>query len=240
MDDLAQIHKFVKRFTSVLWRVPIFLKLEERPMKKIIGILCFLLISTQLYALNLSDIIRLSKANVGDDIILSVISVSETKLQLTTDDIIRLKQEGVSDQVIKALVKATPKKAKPAKKVNKKVRKNQEPRQRYEDGRELSPFDQFFLSTYYSTQYGWPERNYRSKQDILGQGLYYQSPTFYPNARSVRLYGQSNSFDRFGNFNSSPYSIIVPRRHLHNGYNNNFHRYRGKRYRKYNKNRKYK
>jgi hypothetical protein len=105
----------------------------------------------------------------------------------------------------------------------------EEPRQERE--RELKPFDQFFLSTYYSHQYGFPEKDYDSPSDILNQGLYYNSGyKYYPNARRVRVYGQGFAGDRFG-FNVSPFSIIVPTRHRRfNNRNNRFQRHYGPRY----------
>lgn len=212
---------------------------RQANMRLLTSFIIMLLLSANAYSLDVDDIISLSKANVGDDIILSVIAVSDENIDLSTQDIILLKKEGVSDKVVKTLIKRS-KKAKKSKKKQENVVSNDEVFQEVkketkkevkkevvvekrkervevqeeeEEQEELKPFDQFFLSTYYSHQYGFPEKDYRSPSDILNRGLYYNSGyKNYPNARRVRVYGNSFSYDRFG-FQSSPYSIIVPRRH---------------------------
>lgn len=224
-------------------------------MKLIVSFFVLLLLSTNIYSLDVEDIVSLSKANVGDDIILSVVAVSDEQINLSTQDIILLKKEGVSDKVIKVLIK----KSKKAKKKQKSQKENNvvfreikkeekvevkvdEPKKLVEveekrvDTREensqdeLKPFDQFFLSTYYSHQYGFPEKDYNSPSDILNRGLYYNSGyKHYPNARRVRERGHGYSFGRFG-VNVSPYSIIVPRNQR---YNKNYrHRNFGSHYRR--------
>ncbi|WP_372366885.1 hypothetical protein [Candidatus Uabimicrobium sp. HlEnr_7] len=214
-------------------------------MRTITSLLIVLLLSTSAYCLDVDDVISLANANVGDDIIVSVIAVSDEPIVLSTNDIIKLKKAGVSDKVIKTLVdrakRITKNKQRPQKKTAKKVvkkqreevaiqerrddRREQTRENEREDERELKPFDQFFLSTYYSHQYGFPEKDYNSPSDILNRGLYYNSGyKNYPNARRVRVYGQGFSGNRFG-FNASPYSIIVPRRNRH--FKN--YRYRGSR-----------
>jgi len=196
-------------------------------LRKIIPLLV-LFLGTCAYGLTIEDIIKLSKADVGDEIILSVIAVSEDKIELKTDDIIRLKKEGVSSKVISALIQGKGTVAKAEKPAKKAEPKNEEPKKlepkkvaldEEEQAEERSPFDQFFLSTYYSTQYGWPTKNYDNPTDILRQGLYYQAPDQYPDARYVRVYGTYHSYAHGPHIYSSPFSIIIPRRYSHRHYN---------------------
>lgn len=193
-----------------------------------------LLLSTNAYSLDVEDIVSLSKANVGDDIILSVIAVSDEQINLSTQDIILLKKEGVSDKIIKTLIRKskTAKKAKKFKKIvapkNKVLDAKKEeivasPEEK--ESKELKPFDQFFLSTYYSHQYGNAKKDYKSTSDLLGQGLYYNGGyKKYPNARRVRVRGNSYSYDRFGS-HYSPYSIIVPKHSYNRRYSNRYNRH---------------
>jgi hypothetical protein len=220
-------------------------------MRTITSLLIVLLLSTSAYCLDVDDVISLANANVGDDIIISVIAVSDEPIVLSTNDIIKLKKAGVSDKVIKTLVnraKKIKKNAKPERKQAAKVaprviekerevvveERAPEVRDERDDRRdenrdereELKPFDQFFLSTYYSHQYGFPEKDYDSPSDILNRGLYYNSGyKHYPNARRVRVYGDGFSGNGFG-FNVSPYSIIVPRHSRFNNSRFNNYRYR--------------
>merc|ERR1711976_314902 len=231
-------------------------------MRTITSLLIVLLLSTSAYCLDVDDVISLANANVGDDIIISVIAVSDEPIVLSPNDIIKLKRAGVSDKVIKTLVNRAKKIKKNAKPVRKQAAKaapqviekerevvieerapevrdeRNDRRDRNDENRdereELKPFDQFFLSTYYSHQYGFPEKDYNSPSDILNRGLYYNSGyKYYPNARRVRVYGDGFSGNGFG-FNVSPYSIIVPRHSRFNNHRFNDYRYRsncGPRYR---------
>merc|ERR1711976_692812 len=217
-------------------------------MRTITSLLIVLLLSTSAYCLDVDDVISLANANVGDDIIISVIAVSDEPIVLSPNDIIKLKRAGVSDKVIKTLVNRAKKIKKNAKPVRKQAAKaapqviekerevvieerapevrdeRNDRRDRNDENRdereELKPFDQFFLSTYYSHQYGFPEKDYNSPSDILNRGLYYNSGyKHYPNARRVRVYGYGLSGGNFGfGFNVSPYSIIVPRNSRFNNY----------------------
>jgi len=65
------------------------------------------------YALDTNDIVNLSKAKTGDEVIIAQIKVTKARFTLTADEIVRLKKEGVSDAVLKAMietVKPAPKK----------------------------------------------------------------------------------------------------------------------------------
>ncbi len=187
-------------------------------------LVCFLfLLGSWVGALDLQDIVRLSKAKVGDEIIINIIQASDDKISLSANDIIHLKESNVSDKIIITLIKSGQKKT-PAKtpefaerispaNAEEELQKVPNEKQPSQKKKELSPFDQFFLSTYYSHDYGWPEKNYESPSDILSQGLYYQAPRYYPDSRKVRVYGFGHSFVP-GNpnaYTSSPYSILVPR-----------------------------
>lgn len=57
-------------------------------------------------ALTLEDVVRLAKAHVGDDVILSQIEVSGSAFTLTTEDILRLRREGVSDAVLARMIRS--------------------------------------------------------------------------------------------------------------------------------------
>ena len=171
---------------------------------------CCLMVKAE--AFGIKDVIILSKSGVNDDVIIAIINNAVIGDDLTVEKIIALHRQGVSQKVLVALV-------------NKLARQTTE-REAQPPQRELSPFDQFFLSTYYSHQYGWPAPNYDSPKEILERGLYYSPPDRYPNASRVRIYGHHYSVDprfpwREGTW--SPYSIIVPRssipnkkKHFHN------------------------
>ncbi len=55
-------------------------------------------------ALSIDDIINMSKANAGKDIIIRQIEVTHSKFRLETADIIRLKNENVDDEVIEYMI----------------------------------------------------------------------------------------------------------------------------------------
>lgn len=52
------------------------------------------------------DVIALSKSQVGDDVIISMMKVSGSDFRLGTRDVIALADSGVSDKVISAMIKA--------------------------------------------------------------------------------------------------------------------------------------
>jgi len=56
----------------------------------------------------LQEVIKLSKAQMGDDVILGYINKSGTTFNLTADDILYLKDQGVSQPVLSALLQAKP------------------------------------------------------------------------------------------------------------------------------------
>jgi len=54
------------------------------------------------------QVIQLSRAGLGDDVIIAKIRASEAGFQLTADDLIELKKSGVTSQVISAMLATTP------------------------------------------------------------------------------------------------------------------------------------
>lgn len=154
-------------------------------------------------ALTLEEVVRLSEANVGEEVILALIGANQVPLHVSANDVLCLKKRGLSDKVIIALIKHSS----PAEKQPFTISGAEERR------RELSPFDQFFLSMYYSHEYGWPEPNYENPREILEQGLYYQPSTVYPNATMVRIYGIGGAYFPFNPlypYTTSPFSLIIP------------------------------
>ena len=166
-------------------------------MKRLLLLLIVIFLPINTLALTIYDVIRLSQSRLGDQVIISLINNSSLNAAPSVQDIIKMKNAGVSNKVIAAFIQR-------AATQGKKVQKKQE----------RSPFDQFFLSTYYSHQYGWPRRNYDSPADILRQGLFYRPPDDYPNASRVRMRGWYYSINKrwpWG-YSISPYSIIVKRK----------------------------
>src|SRR5215472_1321764 len=51
-----------------------------------------------------AEIVKLSRAKVSEDVILSFIQNSKSRYNLTSDDILRMRNEGVSDRVIGAIL----------------------------------------------------------------------------------------------------------------------------------------
>jgi hypothetical protein len=54
--------------------------------------------------LEADDVVRLTKANVGDEVIIAQMQAAKARFALTADEIVRLKKEGVSDAVLKAMI----------------------------------------------------------------------------------------------------------------------------------------
>ncbi len=71
---------------------------------RIIIILCSFLLFSGLYALNKSDVIKMSKIGLGSDVILSTVKSSTDIIPMEKEDIIEMKKEGVPEIVIKELV----------------------------------------------------------------------------------------------------------------------------------------
>jgi hypothetical protein len=66
------------------------------------------LLAAEQAALTNADIIKLSKASLGDDLIITKIQQAEkVDFKLETDDLIQLKQAGVKQEVISAMLKRT-------------------------------------------------------------------------------------------------------------------------------------
>ena len=57
-------------------------------------------------AMDADDVVRLTKAKVGDAVILAQIEASGARFAPSADEIIRLKKEGVADPVIKAMIES--------------------------------------------------------------------------------------------------------------------------------------
>lgn len=66
------------------------------------GCAAFMMVNER--ALTLDDIITMSKAKVGDDVIKTHIDVTHSKYNLTPADVVRLKNEGVADEVIEYML----------------------------------------------------------------------------------------------------------------------------------------
>ncbi|MBN2694513.1 tetratricopeptide repeat protein [bacterium] len=71
---------------------------------RIITILCSFLLFSTLFALNKSDVIKMSKIGLGSDVILSTVKSSTDVIPMEKEDIIEMKKEGVPEAVIKELV----------------------------------------------------------------------------------------------------------------------------------------
>lgn len=65
---------------------------------------CVRSISGRQEALTNEKIVKMAKAGLGDDLIVSMIQNEPAKYSLTTDDILKLKEQGVSEKLIKAMV----------------------------------------------------------------------------------------------------------------------------------------
>lgn len=171
------------------------------------------LLSLPLRALTIDEVVRLHEAKIAEEVIVKWIETSTSEIALTVADIVQLKNKGVGDKVIMALLHKNVKQQKQQARPAARNKEKQKPR-------ELSPFDQFFLSTYYSHQYGWPEPNYKNPQELLEAGLYYEGPTNYPHASRVRIYGWEYAYHphRRWPYTLSPFSIIVPRQHVDKRY----------------------
>lgn len=63
-------------------------------------------------AMSLTDVVRLSKRGISEDIIVRQMEIAEPNFKLTVDDILYLSEQGVSDNVIRAIqMRLTPKSA---------------------------------------------------------------------------------------------------------------------------------
>ena len=158
-------------------------------------------------AISLDDVINLSKADAGSDVIISHIDATHSRFRLSPDDIVRLKNEGVTDDVIEYMIETemTP--------------------ERYSRDYSYSPYDyqeHYFNSYYYPIydyyynpfsdyyyNYPYSYYNYPVYDYNFGGSPYYRSPyvvrrrpglvgRFYEYYPSVPLY-ERDSFpgDRF-------------------------------------------
>jgi hypothetical protein len=171
------------------------------------------LLALPLRALTVAEIVRLHEARVAEEVIVKWIEANDSEVTLTVADIIELQNKGIGAKVILALLQKVTTKTNESKanesKIAAKHKKKEKPR-------ELSSFDRFFLSTYYSHEYGWPEPNYKNPQELLEAGLYYQPPVHYPHASRVRVYGWGYSYrpHHYWPYTVSPFSILVPREYV--------------------------
>ena len=58
--------------------------------------------------LNVTDVIRLHHAGIGDSVIQAQLAQQNHPMSLTTDDLLQLKAEGVSDEVVRAMIVPAP------------------------------------------------------------------------------------------------------------------------------------
>ena len=71
--------------------------------------LLLLFVSIAYATVSLDDVVKLSKANTSDDVILQLIQKEGLQRPVTSKDIVYLKQQGVSDRVIQYLMKISAK-----------------------------------------------------------------------------------------------------------------------------------
>lgn len=176
-------------------------------MRIVVLCLCLFAASSLVRGLTLEEIIRLSQAGAAEKVLVKLIESSEIEFPLTLGNVILLQSAGVTDSVILAIAAKTP--------LTDDESDESAPYRPRAYRREYTPFDRFYLSTYYSHQDGWPLPNYRNPRELLESGLYYPPPDCYPDARYVRVYGWGYSYSRrTGMWSLSPYSRLVPRNSL--------------------------
>lgn len=169
--------------------------------------LCLFAASSWVRGLTLEEIVRLSQAGAAEKTLVKLIESSEIEFPLTLGNVILLQSAGVTDSVILAIAAKTP--------LTDDESDESSPYRMRTHRREYTPFDRFYLSTYYSHQYGWPLPNYRNPRDLLETGLYCSPPEHYPDARYVRVYGWGYSYSpRTRIWSIAPYSRVVPRNSL--------------------------
>ena len=74
--------------------------------RKLIAAAVLTLLASAAWALEVEEVIRMSKAKAGDEVIVAQIKAAGARFALTADEIIRLKKEGVSDAVVKTLIES--------------------------------------------------------------------------------------------------------------------------------------
>jgi hypothetical protein len=77
-------------------------------MRRILAVLClvFTVSAAPAAALTVRDVIELSKAGVGDEILLALIDVDHRVYTLSPEDVKAMKQAGVTDTVVVALIRS--------------------------------------------------------------------------------------------------------------------------------------
>jgi hypothetical protein len=56
-------------------------------------------------ALDADDVLRMTRVETGDEVILELMEMTKARFSLTADDVVRLKKEGVSDRVLAAMIR---------------------------------------------------------------------------------------------------------------------------------------
>lgn len=74
--------------------------------RKLIAAAVLTLLASAAWALEVDEVIRMSKAKAGDEVIVAQIKAAGARFALTADEIIRLKKEGVSDAVVKTMIES--------------------------------------------------------------------------------------------------------------------------------------
>lgn len=95
----------------VIWRATILHSLAEGIVEVIVrralmAVVLLLAMAASAQAVTLRDIIDLSKAGLGDEVLLALIEVDGGVFNVDTDTLTRLKAAGVSERVIVALVRS--------------------------------------------------------------------------------------------------------------------------------------
>lgn len=75
-----------------------------KTVKRLLTVALLAALAPTAWALETGDVIRMTKAQVGDEVIKAQIEAEKARFELSADAIIRLKEEGVSDAIIKAMI----------------------------------------------------------------------------------------------------------------------------------------
>jgi len=134
-------------------------------------------------AISAEDVIRMTKAGIGNDVIIRQIEVTRSRFVLTPTDLIRLKESGVSDKVLEVMVET----------------ENYPAYYGDEYGYGYDPYDYGFnyynswypVATHYPYVYNvmYPYTTYR-RTDLIGR-FYREAPVVSP---PYRIYNRSNEW----------------------------------------------
>jgi len=64
--------------------------------------------TSALASISVDDVVKMSKAGLGEDVIIAQLAKDNAKFDLSVDDLIKLKGAGLSEKVIKAMVSGSP------------------------------------------------------------------------------------------------------------------------------------